>query len=218
MMKAVIFDMDGVISDSEPCHVEAEKFLFKDYGLELSTEYLQTFMGKYVTDLLGGIIADHHLNVDVNALLPIHQKNLVQSYWDHALPIDGALPLIENLVHSNISLGLASSSAHLLIDVVLEKFQLRSFFKAVVSGEDVTKTKPNPDIFIETAKRLDVKPEDCLVIEDSNAGVRAAKSAGMYCIGYRSENSGNQDLSTADTIVDDLKLIDTKWLLDHFKH
>lgn len=215
-MKAVIFDMDGVISDSEPCHVEAEKALFHKFGVELSTEYLQTYMGKYVTDLLGGIIHDYNLDVNVETLLPIHQKNLVQSYWDKAVPIDGALDLIHSLFDAKIPLGLASSSAHILIDVVLDKFKIRSVFQAVVSGEDVTKTKPDPDIFLETAKRLNIPPETCIVIEDSGAGVHAAKSAGMFCIGYRSPNSGNQDFTLADVIVDDLKTIHPAWLHQAF--
>ena len=215
-MKAIIFDMDGVISDSEPCHVEAEKRLFKPYGIHLTTEYLQKFMGKYVTDLLGSIIHDHNLDVDIQTHLPVHQKNLVQSYRENALPIDGALDLIKTLAKAGIPLGLASSSVHLLIDVVLEKFHIRSYFKAVVSGEDVKRTKPNPDIFLETARRLNVIPKACIVIEDSGAGVCAAKSAGMFCIGYRSANSGHQDFSLADVIIDDLRMISPDWMLEKY--
>jgi HAD superfamily hydrolase (TIGR01509 family) len=98
-------------------------------------------------------------------------------------------------------MALASSSTQRVIDTVLEKLALVGVFDPVVSGEEVEHGKPAPDIFLRTAGLLEIPPETCLVIEDSANGVRAAKAAGMVCIGFRNPNSGAQDLSAADAIV-----------------
>jgi beta-phosphoglucomutase-like phosphatase (HAD superfamily) len=94
----------------------------------------------------------------------------------------------------------------------LRKLKIEHLFDAVVCAEDITHSKPHPEIFLKAAERLREMPENCLVIEDSKLGVEAAKSAGMKCIGFRNPNSGNQDLSKADVIVDDFAKLETQRL------
>lgn len=123
-------------------------------------------------------------------------------------PIAGIRELLSALKENKIPIAVASSSPKKIINVILNKFQLEDYFKFIVSGEEVSHGKPAPDIFLETAKRLTIAPADCVVIEDSKNGSIAAKKAGMKCIGFQNLNSGNQDLTSADLIVDAIAQID----------
>lgn len=204
MLKAVIFDMDGVIVDSEPLHIKAERMLFAPLGIDVSDEELQSYMGRTPQILLADIIRKYGLDTTLDEVYPKHKENLAKLYRDEVKPIPGALDTIHSLRSSDIDLAIASSSDLLLISTVLDKFELDEKFASYVSGEEVKNVKPHPDIFLEAAQRLGVRPKECVVVEDSNAGVRAAKSAGMTCIGFESPNSPNQDLDLADLVVDDL--------------
>jgi HAD superfamily hydrolase (TIGR01509 family) len=126
---------------------------------------------------------------------------------NHFEPIDGIPELVRNLAKNALAVGLASSSPSEAIALVLNKFALDQFFSVVVSGEDLKHSKPAPDIFLKTAKLLNVLPSECLVVEDAMHGVAAAKAAGMKCVGFVNKNSWNQDLSRADFIVDTIKEI-----------
>ena len=123
-------------------------------------------------------------------------------------PIAGLLELLNMLKAQKIPMVVASSAIRKNIDTVISRFEIGSYFEGSVSGQEVERTKPNPEIFLKAAKVIDIKPENCLVIEDAKHGVTAAKAAGMFCIALRNLNSGNQDLSQADLIVNSLSEID----------
>jgi len=205
MFRSVIFDMDGVIVDSEPLHIQSERLILKPFNLNLSDEEFHKYMGRTPRILLEGIIRDYDLPTTADDLLPVHMQQLAQLYQEKGTVIPGAIEAIRHLSEKGLILGLASSSDWSLINIILDKFKLRSFFKAVTSGEDVKRVKPEPDIFLKTAQNLGIEPDQCLVVEDSAAGVQSAKNAGMSCIGFRSPNSHNQDLSRADLAVDSLE-------------
>jgi HAD superfamily hydrolase (TIGR01509 family) len=116
-------------------------------------------------------------------------------------PLPGVAQLIINLHKHGFLLAVASSSPHEQIDFILKKFEIKRFFHAIVSGEDVEAGKPHPEIFLKATDMLGVTPDSCVVIEDSHNGVTAAKRAGMKCIGFVNLNSGNQDLSKADILI-----------------
>jgi len=204
MFEAVIFDMDGVIIDSEPLHIQSEHIILKPFQLNLSDEEFHKYMGRTPRILLEGIIRDYDLPTTADDLLPRHMQQLAKLYRKEGDAIPGALEAIQQLSEKGIKLGLASSSDWLLINIVLDKFNIRPFFDAVTSGQDVKGIKPEPDIFLKTAHDLGVQPSQCLVIEDSAAGVQSAKNAGMPCIGFKSPNSHNQNLGQADLVVDSL--------------
>lgn len=201
-MKAVIWDMDGVIIDSEPLHFEIDIQTMNYLGAQITKEQLERFVGmtnpEMWTIIKGeyGIaqtvieIIEHQLSAKIHAL----------SEMD-IMPIDGVKELILDLKSRNIPMGIASSSPRLFIEEVLEKFQIREYFDCIVSGEEVKQGKPAPDVYLEAAQLLGVKPHECIVIEDSRNGIKAAKAARMKCIGYVNVNSGNQDLSAADRVV-----------------
>lgn len=206
MIKAVIFDMDGVVADSEPIHIKAENKTLAPFKLQVTKEDYQEFMGQSTKLLLQSLIKKHSLDVDLEELYSIHKKNLLQLYNSEVIPMSGAFKLIESLRGQNYPLALASSSNSQLVESVINKFKIRDTFKAVVSGSDVKNLKPAPDIFLTAAQYLSVSPENSLVIEDSTAGVKAAKAANMVCMGFKSPHSPNQDFSLADKVVDDLAL------------
>jgi len=201
MLSAVIFDMDGVIVDSEPLHIKAEKKTLAPYGIDVDEKTLQSFMGRTSRVLLKSIIHDYRLNTTLDKIYPTHKENLRHLYSTELRLIPGIMTLLSDLQDAGIDMALASSTDLDLISVVLTTFTLHGFFRVVVSGEDVQRAKPHPDIFLETAERLGCLPEACVVIEDSRAGVQAAKGAGMTCVGFRSPHGQDQDLDQADVIV-----------------
>lgn len=208
MFAAVIFDMDGVIVDSEPLHIKAERITLAPYGLDIPDAEFHAYMGQTPKMLIADMIRKYRLPVSLEALYGVHRKNLLQLYRNEVQPVPGALELIGVLHADKIPLGLASSSDIDLIDTVLARFRLNHILTVTSSGQEVSRPKPAPDIFILEAERLGVKPSQCVVIEDSTNGIRAAKSAGMTCIGFDSPNSHNQQYDEADMVVDDLRQLD----------
>ena len=206
-IQAVLFDMDGVLVDSEFLHIKAEKLTLAPYGIELSKEEINNFMGMGVKMMLRSLIEKYSLPITEETLFRIHEKNLSDSFREELEIMPGAIEIINDLKNRKIKLALASSSSLYLINLVLKIIHLESVFDVVISGEEVINGKPFPDIFRKTAELLNIQLDRCVVIEDSKNGVTAAKSAGMICIGFRSPNSKNQDISQADYIVDDLTKI-----------
>ena len=207
MIKAFIFDMDGVIVDSEPLHFEVNRRIMRDFGLEFSDEFFHAYVGITNEQMWADLIERYSLNTTIEEL----QKEdflLKKEVFRDLQPIKGIPELLANLKKDGIAIGLASSSEKAFIEMVLEELGIRGYFQAVVSGEEVERSKPEPEIFLRAAELLNVDPADCLVLEDSRHGVEAAKRAGMKCIGYQNPNSGPQDLSRADKIVHTLENLD----------
>lgn len=209
MIKAVIFDMDGVIIDSEPYHLESDKMLMKDYNKEISDDELYNYVGVSSLDMWTELRDKYKLTATIEELLEklIHYKKCI--FCNRKLePIDGIIELLTDLKNRGISIGLASSSKTEFIEIILNNLDIKKYFQVVISGEDVLKGKPAPDIFLKAAELLKVESANCIVIEDSGHGVKAAKSAGMGCIGFINPNSGKQDLSMSDAIVYSINEID----------
>lgn len=202
MIKAFIFDMDGVIIDSEPLHFESDRRTMKEYGIIISDEILNQYVGITNFRMWRELIERFQLKATVETLLDKQMQHKCQLINESPMvPIEGVLELLTVLKHQGIKTGLASSSNRDFIELILDKLQLTSYFEVVVSGEDIVNGKPAPDIFLKAAELLDVSPEQCMVLEDSEHGVNAAKAAGMVCIGYKNPNSGHQDLSSADKLI-----------------
>ena len=206
MFKAIIFDMDGVIADSEPLHLRAENITLAPYGIQITEEDCREFRGRSAKLLLENLITKYSLDVNLEEIFLVHKKILLQLYSKEVNPIKGSLQLLRWFKEQKYRLALASSSNTQLVSSVIKKFKIQAMFDTIVSGSEVNNFKPAPDIFLEAASHLSLHPEKSLVIEDSTAGVKAAKSAGMFCIGFRSPHTPNQDLSRADVIIDDLTI------------
>jgi HAD superfamily hydrolase (TIGR01509 family) len=208
-MKAVIFDLDGVLIDSEPLHALADNQLLVESGIGVPETYFDRFVGWTNKAMWEEIKKDYNIASSTEELmklqLPLKLKLLHDGDYK---PVSGIIELLERIKKVEIPMAIASSSPLQFIQEVLEKIGLRNYFAICLSGEQVVLSKPEPDIFLKVAELLNVKPHECLVIEDSASGIIAAKRAGMRCIGYKNTNSGNQDLSKADLIVNKIEEID----------
>jgi beta-phosphoglucomutase family hydrolase len=215
LLKAVIFDMDGVIIDSEPAHIRLEGEIFKELGIEVTEEEHHSFVGTNSYYMWEVIKNKCNLAQTVEELVQNDRdryfNDLVSEKCETEM-ITGVTELIKDLYENGLSLAVASSSPLDVIETVVKKFNIDKYFKILVTGDYVERSKPEPDIFLLAAERLQVEPSECLVIEDSHNGVCAARKAGMKCIGYKNLNSGSQDISMADSIVDTFDNLDADTL------
>lgn len=180
---AVIFDMDGVIIDSEPLHSRLETQIFDELGITVSPDEHQSYLGTNSTQMFTEIKKRHHLPQSVPALVENERRRFLELLTTQGVPlISGIHPLLHRLAAAGFKLALASSAPHEQIDAVMEIGALAPFFPVRVSGDDVPMSKPHPEIFLRAAAALRARPEHCWVIEDSEAGVLAAERAGMRCI------------------------------------
>jgi beta-phosphoglucomutase family hydrolase len=217
MLKAVIFDLDGVIIDSEPFHLVVNEKIFANLGINLSEDEYQSFIGTTHQDMWSTIKKKYGLLQSVPELVNMQVSGNINYIKNEKIDaIEGVTGLLSRLKKANIKIGIASSSPTEVIELVIKKLGISDYFSVVVGGEKIEKGKPSPDIFLKAAKVLNTKPENCVVIEDSENGVKAAKAAGMKCVGFRNPNSGNQDLKKADLIVDTYNSLEIKTLMNLF--
>jgi beta-phosphoglucomutase len=206
---AFIFDMDGVLIDSETFYTEMEQLNFKQLGLNISHEEHITYQGTATDEMWKKIKAKHGVPYSIEELVKMTNDLTIPVFrnMEKMDPMQGVEKLLDKLKSRNIPLALASSSFPEVIEIVLEKTGLRGFFDAVVNSRMVGKSKPAPDIFLLAAQKLNVSPERCIVIEDSTNGITAAKSAGMFCIAYNGPGSEHQNQSNADIIITDYEVL-----------
>ena len=160
MIEAVIFDMDGVIIDSEPMHKDVNFELFKEYGINMTFDEYNTFIGMSNKDYWATVKNKYNLKQSISELGNADAKrNLTHLKSSNAKPISGIVPLLKTLKEKGIKIGLASSSPLELIFAVIEKLEIKSFFDSVNSGQDLQNGKPAPDIFLKSAGELGVNPE-----------------------------------------------------------
>lgn len=209
MFKAVLFDMDGVIVDTEPLHHNAYYHMFRDINIEVSEQLYASFTGQSTLSICEQLVSHFNLPLSPHTLVDIkrdHFKYLFEN--DKSLKlIDGVLDLIKDYYSNGMTLVLASSASMDNINRIFERFDLNSYFKAKISGADLKASKPHPEIFEKAAELSGFSRSDCFVIEDSTNGIKAAKSAGVYCIAFKSPHSTGQDYSQADTIIETLDAI-----------
>ncbi|WP_237690764.1 HAD family hydrolase [Paenibacillus caui] len=199
-IKAVIFDMDGVLVDSEPIYFEIERNSFAHFGASVTEEEHHTYVGVTLESMWRQVLDKHRLPDSLEETLVYHKENVMKSMSIHEglVAIAGLKRWLDWLLEKGIPVAVASSSPRALIELIMEKTGLARYFDIRITGEEVSQGKPAPDIFLYAAEQLGIAPAHCVVIEDSRNGVQAAKSAGMRCIGFHNPGSGRQDLSRAD--------------------
>ena len=216
MIKTVIFDMDGVIVDTEPVHHHAYNQHFKQLNIEVNAEMYASFTGNSTKNIFERLKIQFNLDEDVATLVET-KRNLFNDAFDNKEDLyllDGVEDLIKDLYDNGMQLVLASSSAIVTINRIFNRFGLHKYFTHIVSGEDFPKSKPHPAIFLKAAELANTPVENCIVIEDSTNGIMAAKAAGIYCIGYDSFHSKLQDYSLADVVITDFKELSYERILN----
>jgi HAD superfamily hydrolase (TIGR01509 family) len=209
MLKAIVFDMDGVIVDSEPLHFAADLLTAEDYKVRVTEDDLIAYVGTTGPDMWADLIVKYGIPDTVGGVIARQTRHKLELLAKRRMvAIPGVRELLAEARNRGLRIGLASSSPRYFIEAMIENLGIGEYFGAVVSGEEVARSKPAPDIFLRTAELLGITPGACLVVEDSGHGVRAAKAAGMACVGFVNPTSGAQDLSPADIVVKSISDID----------
>jgi len=208
MIKAVLFDMDNVIVDSEEIHLDAEEILFLKHNITRDPKEVAKYSGVKDDIMFDDFIKKHNVNSTPEEMMKQKWDLLHKALNENTIPIKGVIELIKKFKEKGLKLAVVSSSYENIVMLVLNNLNIKDYFNVIVTGSDNLKSKPSPECFLEAAKRLNTAPEECLVIEDAEHGVEAAKSAGMKCVGFVYPKGYDQDISKADIIVDDFRKLD----------
>ena len=206
MVKAVIFDLDGLLVDSEPVWFHVRTEMFQRFRIAWTTQDQKALMGKntqawidYVYEKLGGKLSrDEVTNQTLDGMIRSYQTG-------HVRLMPGAQKAIE-YCSSIATLGLASGSPKVLIDAALESNGWKGVFKEVLSSDEVPHGKPAPDVYLEVMKRLGMKPRECVVVEDSGSGILAGRASGAKVIAVPNKElmPPSEALANADKIIESL--------------
>jgi HAD superfamily hydrolase (TIGR01509 family) len=212
MLRAVIFDFDGVIVDSEMMHFEAFNKALQPFNVQISKEqYFEEYLGLTDRDLLKTLVEEGRLKINESQIKIIARKKtqIFEETAKQAPIIDGVREFLELLEQNDITAAICSGALSAEIETILNNANLRSFFEVIVSAEQAAKGKPAPDGFLVTLETLNekahesIKANECVVIEDSRWGLEAAKTAGMHTVAVTNSYNANE-LSLADIVVDSL--------------
>ncbi len=204
LARHVVFDLDGVIVDSEPIHEQATDEYLASLGIPDDEALRQDMMGRRVrelTDVLAKRLGRPPQEVSA-------EREAI--FWrllerDGPRPMPGLDAAIARLSRAGLELAVATSGTRAYVGFVLERLGVRAAFKAVVSGDDVTLGKPDPETYLLTAELLGADPADCVALEDTFHGVTAARSAGMHAVAVPNALTAGMDFSAADAVVADLE-------------
>jgi HAD superfamily hydrolase (TIGR01509 family) len=196
--QAVIFDMDGVLVDSEPFGFEAMRRMVARYGLGYSEQENAEFLGRTTLESCRILKARHGLPDAAETLADFYIEGMLAQIEEGPVPMPGVPDVLERVRAGGYRLAIASSAELRVIHANLTALALGPLFEAVVSGTQVARGKPAPDVFIAAADRLAVPPDRCLVVEDSRNGLLAAKAAGMICAVVPCAYTRHQDFREAD--------------------
>lgn len=201
-MNYIIFDMDGVLLDSEPMHQEIIYETFQLEGIPFDKAYIQTLTGMSAFPMWEKVKHDAQRSESVEELIKFHRDYFFKRLPEVKVPlVPHVKDVLEKFKNEGKHLSLASSSGRKLIDIFTQQTNIAHYFEVIMSGDDVKYSKPNPEIFLKVAQWYGLPATQFTVIEDSTNGIKAAKSAGMQCVGFQNPLSGGQDLSQADLLI-----------------
>lgn len=194
---AIVFDMDGVLADTEPLHSEATRRLLAAHGVEFRPSPSDNFFGLTDEEVFALLRRRYALAPDEASLSREWVAHVISALPGAVLPLPGVPDVLDWLERAGYRLALASGSSPEIIGATLSELGIAARFPVVVSAKQVGRGKPAPDVFLEAARRLDVPPEGCLVIEDSRNGLLAARAAGMSCVAIPCGATRRQDFGEA---------------------
>ena len=209
-MKAVIFDKDGVLVETFYLYYRAYKKIFSELGINITRNDIAKRYGMKGAEIIKQIMNERRINIKEKQLKELTNKK-DRLYYEMAEKklelLPGVIKLLIYLKNKNYKIGIASSASKEIIEQLLRVMKIKKYFDATISGLEVNSSKPHPEIFLECAKRLKVKPEECIVIEDSVHGIEAAKRAGMKCIAVATGQHSREELQKMkpDLLLNTLK-------------
>ena len=204
MLKGILFDMDGVLADSESFICKAAIMMFSEIGLIASPEDFKPFTGMGENMYLGGVAEKHGIHVDIEVVKARTYQIYGEIVRGNLLPLPGALEFVRRCQDKGLRLALATSADRIKMEINLDEIGLPlSIFDSTITGLDVVRRKPAPDIYIKASEKIGVRPEECLVVEDAISGIKAGKNAGCRCLAVTTSFS-MESLSEADWICNSL--------------
>jgi HAD superfamily hydrolase (TIGR01509 family) len=206
--RAVIFDMDGVLADSEPVYLEAINAVLESLGKEMSHELHEAIMGHGVEATWEVLIDQLSLPGELEDYIEPYDRELIERLARLNTPLPGARELIQDLEHRRVPIAVASSSWPGWMKALLGGIGLSDAFPVQVSATMVQHPKPAPDLYLLAASRLGIEPEACLAIEDTGTGLKAARAAGMFAVQVRAASTAFPPLPEADLVIDTLAQFD----------
>ncbi|MEW6607547.1 MAG: HAD family phosphatase [bacterium] len=207
-IKAVIFDMDGLMVDTEPLYSEAMKQVAAKRGKCFTLPLKQKLMGRLPIESLTIFKEELELEEPAIRLLEEREEIYTRLLAQNIKPMPGFFKLLHLLNEIGIRKAIASSSKRRFIELIVNKLGIVEQFEVIVSGEEVKYGKPNPDIYLLAAEKLNISPQECLVLEDALTGVMSAKAAKMKCIAVPNQFTQGLDFSCADLVVNSLEEVD----------
>ena len=206
-IRLIIFDMDGVVLDSEPLHEIARQAMYRNMGIEKTDPFPEP-VGTSAVGFWREVLEQFGLDGDPVALQQEQYRRVEdQIRENHLGPSDGLVDVLAWAHGQGIRIGLASSSTQPMVDDVLDLLHVKDSFDYVVAGNQVTRRKPDPEIYCKVMEMAGEKPDAVVAVEDTAPGIAAARAAGIYCFGYDNETSGPQDLSAASRVIENLREI-----------
>ena len=201
MISTVIFDMDGLMVDSEPMHYESVNRVLSRYGVELSSIENARYVGVPDVEAFADLVVRYRLPVSSVTLVAEKRATYLGLIAGRIVAQPGLYRLLDRLEADGYALAVASSSPIVEIELILGRLEVKERFRGYFSAEQVARGKPAPDLFLHAASQVGAQPACCLVLEDAPSGVRAAQSAGMTCFAVPSEAARSGDFSPADRVL-----------------
>jgi HAD superfamily hydrolase (TIGR01549 family) len=213
MLKALIFDLDDTLVNSSPLHKKAFGIALKKYNVDInsiSKDEEKNLMGRTLSDVAQRLIKHFSVDISVQTLIVEREKAIIR-LLANVKTMPGFPALKKFLIKTKLKKAVATSTYKRYADIVLKKINFQNIFQIIVTADQITRSKPDPQIFLLAAKKLRIKPKDCVVIEDADNGILAAKAAGMKVIAVKnSKFDTHQNLKKADFIVNNLSEIEKK--------
>jgi len=217
-MRAIIFDLDGTLIDLFEEHLKAFQNVIKNnFNLNFTREDLKEYYGLPSNEILSRFFSKNNIKVtDYKYLIDEKRKEFKKLVSERVNVLPGAIELLNSAKSKNIKLGLATGNDNTTTEIIIKSARLDKYFDVIVTRDDVKKGKPNPDIFLKVAEKLNVNPKECIAIEDSIYGIESGKNAGMFTIAVLTGTQSYEEIleKKPDLIVNTLKELDFGDLLE----
>jgi HAD superfamily hydrolase (TIGR01509 family) len=208
----VVFDLDGVLWDGEPLYHEAFNVVLEPYGHTVSSDDYVNIIGHSVESAWAWVLENFKIREEPARFLRRYNEAVLELLAQPVQPLPGVRELLTELKQRGLPIGLASASLRQWVNATIRGLHIENAFDATVSASEVTNSKPAPDLYLAAAEKLGVPPTECLAVEDTGAGVAAAKAAGMFAVQVRASSTALPPLEQADLVIDDYSQFDLSML------